>query len=107
MKYPTKLLQLIILITMSLSIHFTHAQPTQMIAEITTEIETEFGIYKPYPVQFDPKVPLFSLEPDLSNVQNLSELFYRQDCSSKDSLLLLKNHFTVKRCPFKKAKRLF
>ncbi|MDO9548883.1 MAG: DUF3160 domain-containing protein [Candidatus Marinimicrobia bacterium] len=66
----------------------------QMIADITTDIETEFGTYHPYPAIFTPSVPLFTVESNFSNIENWSSQF---EFSSIDLALLQKNHFTVKK----------
>jgi hypothetical protein len=64
---------------------------TNMIAEITDEVNTSFGTYHPYAAVFTPNVPSFTVEPDFSNVYRMTSL------SPTDSLLLLKNHFTVRK----------
>jgi hypothetical protein len=64
-----------------------------MLAEITSEIETDFGRYHPYPAAFAPNVPVFSVKPDFSNVVNFSN---RWGFTTADSTLLRQNHFTVK-----------
>ena len=66
----------------------------QMIAQIQEDVETEFGIYHPVPVVFNPQVPVFSLSADFSNVSNNHYLAH--GFTSTDSTLLLKNHFTVR-----------
>jgi len=70
---------------------------SQMIADITSDIETEFGTYHPYPAIFTPTVPLFTVESDFSNVENWSSLF---EFSSIDTALLKMNHFTVKKSQY-------
>lgn len=64
---------------------------TNMIAEITDEVHTSFGTYYPYTAVFTPNVPLFTVEPDFSNVHGMTSV------NPTDSLLLLKNHFTVRK----------
>ncbi len=64
---------------------------TSMIVEITDEVHTNFGTYYPYHADFTPNVPLFTVEPDFSNVDKMTGV------SLTDSLLLLKNHFTVRK----------
>ncbi len=70
----------------------------QMIATITEDVETDFGIYHPYSAEFTPDVPLFTVESDFSNVENFSHLY--AGFSAIDSSLLLKNHFTVKKSQY-------
>jgi len=65
-----------------------------MIATITNDVETEFGVYHPIPVQFTPAVPTFPIAPDFSNVCNLNDV--NRTFTARDSMLLLANHFTVK-----------
>lgn len=71
----------------------------QMLFNITDDVQTDFGIYCPYPAGFTPKVPSFSIEADFSNVSN----FYHFDgCfTGNDSTLLHRNHFTVKYSRYK------
>ena len=71
---------------------------SQMIANISEDVQTDFGIYQPYTANFTPDVPLFSVEPDFSNVENFSDFY---GFSAVDSALLLQNHFTVRRSQFK------
>jgi len=91
-------LSIFIAVIILLSIFISQAQ-SQMIANITEDVETNFGIYHPISVNFNPQVPNFTVEPDFSNVTN----FYRFEwmINSVDSSLLLKNHFTVKKSRFK------
>ncbi len=68
---------------------------SQMIAQITTDVVTEFATYHPLLTEFTPNVPSFSVEPDFSNVYNYPNLEY---CfTSMDSAFLVTNHFTVKK----------
>ncbi|MCK4297562.1 MAG: DUF3160 domain-containing protein, partial [Candidatus Marinimicrobia bacterium] len=68
---------------------------SQMIANITEDVQTDFGIYHPYLANFIPDVPTFSVEADFSNVSNFSMVEWM--INSTDSTLLLQNHFTVKK----------
>ncbi len=72
---------------------------SQMIANITEDVQTDFGLYHPYPANFTPNVPTFSVEPDFSNVANFSMIEWM--LNSTDSTLLLQNHFTVKKSRYK------
>ena len=40
---------------------------------LTQPVETEFGTYRPYPVTGTPAVPLYGVDEDLGNVQNLEQ----------------------------------
>ncbi len=66
-----------------------------MIATITEDVETAFGIYHSIPVNVNPNVPAFVVEPDFSNVANFSR--FEWTINSVDSTLFLQNHFTVKK----------
>jgi hypothetical protein len=71
----------------------------QMIANISEEIQTDFGTYQPYEANYLPNSAGFILKSDFSNVTNFSmvgDMF-----NSADSALLQKNHFTVKYSPYK------
>jgi hypothetical protein len=76
---------------------FGYNAQSQMIANITDEVETDFGTYHPYPANFTPNVHSFAVQPDFSNVENFSQM---NGFSSVDSALLLKNHFTVKKSQY-------
>jgi len=71
----------------------------QMLADITGDVVTEFGTYRPYLVEVTPSLEPYTVEPDFSNVVNFSEMEWR--FNSIDSTLLLQNHFTVKRSQYK------
>ncbi len=79
----------LIFVTVVFQFSFTAAQ---MIADITADIETEFGTYYPYPVEFTPAVPSFTVEPDFSNVENWSVTY---GFSAVDSMLLQQNHLVL------------
>jgi len=90
-------LNIFIAVIILLSIFTIQAQ-SQMIATIAEDVETAFGTYHPIPVNFNPQVPNFTVEPDFSNVVNFSQ--FEGMLSSVDSALLLKNHFTVKKSQY-------
>jgi len=71
----------------------------QMIAEITEDVQTDFGLYQPIPVEVSPSVPSFDLAPDFSNVMNYAHL----SClfNATDTTFLQRNHFAVKRSRYK------
>lgn len=64
----------------------------QMIANISKDVETDFGSYHPYAAVFNPQVPLFTIDSDFSNVENMDQF---GELNTADSALLLENHFTV------------
>ncbi len=70
----------------------------QMLADITTDVETEFGTYRPYLVNVIPALESYTVEPDFSNVNNFSSEESRFD--SVDLAFLSRNHFTVKRSQY-------
>ncbi|RKY53468.1 MAG: hypothetical protein DRP89_06165 [Candidatus Neomarinimicrobiota bacterium] len=72
---------------------------SSMIANITEDVQTDFGLYHPYPANFTPNVPTFTVESDFSNVSNFSMIEWM--LNSTDSTLLLQNHFTVKKSRYK------
>jgi len=69
----------------------------QMIADITEDVETEFGTYHPYLVDVDPCVEPYTIEPDFSNVVNFNDFTF----SDADKELLLQNGFVVKPSHYK------
>ncbi|HDH99642.1 MAG TPA: hypothetical protein ENF74_01485, partial [Firmicutes bacterium] len=60
-----------------------------MLAEIRHEVRTEFGVYRPYPVEVVPQVKPYVVEPDFSNVANLGKFSFGEE----EKALLLKNGF--------------
>jgi hypothetical protein len=85
--------------TIFLIILFSQNAHSQMIATITEDVETAFGIYHSIPVNVNPNVPAFVVEPDFSNVANFSR--FEWTINSVDSTLFLQNHFTVKKGLYK------
>ncbi len=79
-----------------LSVFNLHAQ---MIANIETQIQTDFATYQPYTANFIPSVPFYHVENDFSNVSNYTE--FADLFNHADTTLLLQNHFTVKKSPYK------
>ena len=91
MKKFTIILGLIIyLITWNFGIN-AFAQ-SQMITDITTDIETEFGTYHPYLVEITPQAAQYTVAPDFSNVVNFNEFEF----SEADRDILKENGFVVK-----------
>ncbi len=62
-----------------------------MIADITQPVDGEFATYYPIPVDVDPCVESWVIEPDLSNVVNAGEF----DFSGVEESLLVANGFVV------------
>jgi hypothetical protein len=62
-----------------------------MIADITEDVETEFGTYHPYLVEIVPDAEQYTVEPDFSNVVNFSEF----DFNDTEKSLLASNYFVV------------
>lgn len=71
----------------------------QMIADITEDTQTEFGVYRPYRAEFTPKVPTYSIKADFSNVSNFNK--FGNGFTAADSARIVKNHFTVTRSVYK------
>jgi len=63
----------------------------QMIADITTDIETEFGTYHPYVVEIDPRAEQYTVDPGFGNVVNYSDFTF----TSVEESLLAANYFVV------------
>ncbi len=68
----------------------------QMIAEITEDVETDFGTYHPYLVDVTPQVAQYTVAPDFSNVVNFDQFEF----SEADLDILRENGFVVKPSPF-------
>ena len=69
---------------------FTHSS-AQMIADITEDVETEFGMYHPYIVEIVPDAEQYTVEADFSNVVNFSDFRFTQ----AEENLLASNYFVV------------
>ncbi|MBN1350353.1 DUF3160 domain-containing protein [candidate division KSB1 bacterium] len=63
----------------------------QMIAEITGDIQTEFGLYQPMLITVVPDAEPYQIAPDFSNIQNFNDFRF----SDSEKQLLLQNHFIV------------
>ena len=70
-----------------------------MIADITEDVETEFGTYHPYPVDVVPSAGPYVVEQDFSNVSNFDD--FESIFSDADKDLLAQNYFVVKPSQFK------
>ncbi|UCE17332.1 MAG: DUF3160 domain-containing protein [Gemmatimonadota bacterium] len=64
---------------------------TQMIADITEDVETEFGTYHPYLVEIVPDAAQYTVEPDFSNVVNFSDFGFTE----AEESLLASHYFVV------------
>ena len=69
----------------------------QMIADITTDVETTFGTYQPYLVDVTPQAAPYTVAPDFSNVVNFQQFAFSQ----ADLDILRANGFVVKPGQFK------
>ncbi|MCK4639732.1 MAG: DUF3160 domain-containing protein, partial [Candidatus Marinimicrobia bacterium] len=78
---------------------FTSTAKPQMIADITTNIETEFGTYHPYTVNIIPNSETYSINDDLGNISNILKFYW--DLSQDDLIRLKENFFFVKPTPYK------
>jgi hypothetical protein len=67
----------------------------QMIADIKSDISTEFATYHPYPAVFTPQIPPYAVEENFSNVLNFDWFEYLFD--EYELNLLRQNHFVVKK----------
>ena len=68
-----------------------------MIADITSDVETEFGTYHPYPVTITPLLKPYTVASDFSNVSNFTDFRFGEDARS----LLQKNHFVATKSDYK------
>ena len=78
---------------------FINSAESQMIAEVTSNIQTEFGIYHPYLVNITPAAETYSVNPDFSNVSNFQSLAAK--FSQANLTLLQTNAFVIKPTPYK------
>lgn len=73
------------------AIHYPVQAQTGMIADITHDVETEFGTYHPCIVDIVPDITDYIVDDNLNNVINLAD--YRISAEMKDKLK--ENHFVV------------
>ncbi len=78
--------------------HLWKNAQSQMMADITEDVQTDFGTYHPYPAVFTPSVPLFTVASDFNNVENFAIL---RNLGAIDSTLLRENHFLVRYSGYK------
>lgn len=82
MKPSKSLFYIHILLSIVILTTIDHAQ---MLADITEDIQTDFGIYHPYLIDISPQAVQFTVEPDFSNVVNFNQFNF-----SDGSLNILK-----------------
>ena len=70
---------------------FVSLGQSQMIADITEDVETEFGTYHPYVVEIVPDAEQYTVEADFSNVVNFSDFRFTE----AEENLLAANYFVV------------
>jgi len=75
----------------------------KVIATITKDLQTAFGVYHPYPVRITPSVTPYTLSPDFSNVANFSRFSFRE----AEKALLFKNGFVATPSNFKQIYDLY
>jgi hypothetical protein len=92
MRSKIKFVLIITLLTLLASTAFSFPQ-------ITSNVETEFGIYSPYIVNIVPNVQPYTIKPDLSNITN-KEKFQLTDNEKK---LLAKNGFVASPTKYKQV----
>ena len=69
-----------------------------MIADIHQDVQTDFAVYRPVPVDVTPAVSPFAVEPDFSNIPNFDS--QRWNFTETDLALLAANHFVAKHSRF-------
>lgn len=64
---------------------------TQMLSEISSPVETEFGRYLPYPVSITPAADFYQVSPDLGEVKNIADFQFTES----EKQMLFQHHFFV------------
>jgi hypothetical protein len=72
---------------------------TEVIAmpQITDNVQTEFGIYRPYAVDVVPNVPSYVIDPNLANVTNTEQFKF----ADNEKALLVQNGFVARPSRFR------
>ncbi|MDZ7262307.1 MAG: DUF3160 domain-containing protein, partial [candidate division KSB1 bacterium] len=81
----------ILLPIITLLLFFGGTLQAQMIADITQDVRTEFGVYHPYLVTITPNAEPYTVAPDFSNVVNFSDFNFTE----VEKSLLAQNYFVV------------
>ncbi|NQT96357.1 MAG: hypothetical protein HQ562_01315, partial [Candidatus Marinimicrobia bacterium] len=81
-----------ILISLISAILFLSPLPAQMLADITGDVDTEFGAYQPYLVSVTPSLTPYTVAADFSNVSNYTDFTF----SAADDSLLHQNAFMIR-----------
>lgn len=89
MNQTTKLFGMVIMLGLSLA--FLTPVQAQMIADITQDVQTEFGVYQPNLVTVTPDAETYQVATDFSNVINFGEFKF----TDAELALLAKNYFVV------------
>ncbi|MBN1350351.1 DUF3160 domain-containing protein [candidate division KSB1 bacterium] len=79
------------LIVAMICLVFPAKAKSQMIADITDPVATDFGIYSPNPVTITPSVLAYTVQPDFSNVINFDEFNFNEI----EKQFLMQNYFLV------------
>lgn len=80
---------------------FAHGQ----IANITSDVQTEFGVYHPYVVSVTPAVATYTFSSDFGEVTNFSK--FASAFTEADKSLLRQNHFVSEPSQFKQIYSLY
>ena len=78
---------------------FSFPLHSQMIADITADIETEFGTYHVYPVTITPDAVTYTIDDNLLNISNI--LNYTSGFSESDLVNLRDNYFFIRPTDYK------
>jgi hypothetical protein len=78
---------------------FINSAESQMIADVTSNIQTEFGIYHPYLINITPAAETYSVESDFNNVANFQS--FASGFNQNDLALLQTNAFVIKPTQYK------
>jgi hypothetical protein len=92
--------RILLAVSIILSIyHFGVSVHPQTIADITNDVETDFGTYHPYLVTITPAASTYSVNSNFDNVSNFQDL--SAIFSESDLNLLRNNYFAVKPTEYK------
>ena len=78
---------------------FSNFGMAQMLIDITSDIETDFGTYHAYPVNINPCAESYAIGDNLQNVSNFDQ--FSAKFSEADLALLKNNYFVVKPTAYK------
>ncbi len=89
---------LIVILSTTFTFQFkAKAEPLKILADVKENVATDFGVYKPYPIDVEPNVQPYVIDDNFSNISNFSQFTF----NSREKELLKQNGFVATQSGFK------